>query len=329
MHFSTERKTLLTRLADGGFHSGAGLARALGVSRTAVWNKMRELQDLGLEVDAVPGKGYRLARPWEWLDAARIIGGLPEAARALVAACEIHDQIDSTNTYLMGQAAVGAPAGTLCLAEAQTAGRGRVGRAWQSPFGGAVCLSVLWRYAEPTATAGLSLAVGVAAIRALRRAGVEGAGLKWPNDILWRERKLGGVLLEMSGEAHGRCAVVVGVGLNARMSKAAAAAIDQPWVDLEQICGGQPPSRNRLAALLLEELLPLLAHYPERGLRAYLAEWRQWHCYAGRAVVLHVGEQAVAGRVAGISDAGLLRLDCAEGGVREFASGDVRLRLDA
>jgi BirA family biotin operon repressor/biotin-[acetyl-CoA-carboxylase] ligase len=324
---SGHTKTLLRRLAEGGFHSGADLARLLEISRTAVWNKVRELQDLGLEVDAVSGKGYCLAQPLELLDAARIAQGLSEAAKARLAGLEIHDRLDSTNTYLMEKAAAGAPAGTACLAESQTAGRGRLGRAWQSPFGGNLYLSLLGRFAEPAAAAGLSLAAGVATLRALRRAGVEGAGLKWPNDILWQERKLGGILLEVSGEAHGRCAVVVGIGLNVRMPKRAAQAIDQAWADLGQASANEPPSRNRLAALLLEELLQLLADYPEQGLRAYLREWRQWHCHDGREAVLQIGDKAIAGVVAGISDQGLLVLDCAEGGRREFASGDVRLRV--
>jgi len=327
--FPDHRKTLLKLLADGGFHSGADLARVLGVSRTAVWNKIREMQDLGLELHAVSGKGYRLAQPLELLDEAKIVAELSATAKTRLAGLEIHDQLDSTNTYLMGKAAAGAPGGSACLAEFQTAGRGRIGRAWQSPFGGNICLSLLGRFADHASVAGLSLAVGVAIIRALRLAGLEDAGLKWPNDILWRERKLGGILLEVSGETHGHCAVVIGIGLNVRMSPLAAQAIDQAWVDLSQISAGQPPSRNRLAALLLEELLQLLADYPERGLSAYLEEWRQWHCLSGREVILQAGEKSIVGVVDGVTDEGLLLLNCAEGGLRAFASGDVRLRINA
>jgi BirA family biotin operon repressor/biotin-[acetyl-CoA-carboxylase] ligase len=328
MRLTAHHKTLLRRLSDGGFHSGPDLALALGLSRTAVWNKLRELQDLGLEVNAVSGKGYCLAQPLELLDAARIIAELSVTAKGRLAGLEIHDQLDSTNTYLMGKAASGAPGGNVCLAESQAAGRGRLGRIWQSPFGGSICLSVLGRFADHAAVAGLSLAVGVAIIRSLRRAGIEDAGLKWPNDILWQDRKLGGILLEASGEAHGHCAVVIGIGLNVQIPPASAQAIDQAWVDLSQIRAGPPPSRNWLSALLLEELLQLLDEYPERGLQAYLPEWRQWHCFAGRDVVLQAGGKTVAGRVAGVDDQGLLRLDCAEDGIKAFASGDVRLRLD-
>ena len=328
MQFPIHCKTLLSLLADGHFHSGTGLARSLGLSRSAVWGMIHDLQARGLAFSAVPGKGYRLAKPLELLDGDTILASLSETARQRILGLEIHDELDSTNTFLMSQAASGRPSGTVCLAESQTAGRGRIGRAWQSPYGGAICLSLLWRFEEHGSVAGLSLAVGVAIHRALRRAGIKGIGLKWPNDLLCEDRKLGGILLEVVGEAHGRCAVVVGIGLNVQLPSGPAKAIDQAWTDLSQIIGGKPPSRNQLVAYLLEELLDLLAHYPTRGLSAYLDEWRQWHCMGGRKAVLHVGDKTIEGVVAGVSEAGLLLLDCGEAGLKEFASGDVRLRAD-
>lgn len=327
MQFPPQRKALLNLLADGGFHSGAAMAKALGLSRTAVWGMMHDLQGLGLEVDAVSGKGYRLARPLDLLGAAAISRELSAVAKARLTDLEIHDLLDSTNTYLMNRVAQGWPGGSACLAEFQTAGKGRIGRGWFSPFGGSICLSLLWRFDDHAAVAGLSLAVGVALLRALRRLGVEGVGLKWPNDLFWQDRKLGGILVEVSGEAHGRCAVVVGVGLNVRMSATTAQAIDQAWVDLEHVTQGAPPPRSRLAAVLLEELLNVLADYPERGLRTYIEEWRQAHCHTGRGAVLHWGGKAIEGVVAGVSDAGFLLLRCEDGGLREFASGDLRLRV--
>jgi BirA family biotin operon repressor/biotin-[acetyl-CoA-carboxylase] ligase len=323
MQFPPQRKALLKQLADGSFHSGTSLAAGLGLSRTAVWQIIHDLENLGLEIDAVSGKGYRLRRPLDLFDAGTLRGELSELANTQLNTLEIHDQLDSTNTYLMQQAGLGQASGSACLAEFQTAGRGRIGRSWFSPFAGNICLSLLWRFDSHAAIAGLSLAVGVALVRALRKLGIEGVGLKWPNDLLWQDRKLGGILLEVSGEAHGSCAVVIGIGLNVRMARATAQAIDQAWVDLDQISHGKPPSRNRLCATLLQELLELLADYPARGLPAYIREWRQQHCYAGRRVVLQVGGRAVAGTVAGVSDAGLLLLDGEDGQRREFASGDL------
>lgn len=328
MQLPASSKALLDLLSDGGFHSGTELARRLGLSRTSIWGLIHELERLGLEVNAVPGRGYRLGRPLELLDEAMIRSALSEASLAALARLEVHDQLDSTNTHLMNQIAAGAPGGTVCLAEYQSAGRGRVGRQWRSPFAGNIGLSLLWRFDEQAAVAGLSLAVGVAVIRALRRLGLEGVGLKWPNDLLWQGSKLGGILLEVSGEVHGGCAVVIGIGLNVHIPSAAAKAIDQVWTDLNRISGDSPPSRNRLVAALIDELLSLLADYPEQGLRTHIEEWRQWHCMNGRRVSLQIGDRSIRGSVAGISDQGLLVLDCDEGGLREFASGDMRLRLD-
>ena len=291
---------------------------------------MRELKELGLEFSAISGKGYCLSRPVELLDGQAIQKALSPATKPQIAEIEIHDELDSTNSRLMGLASGGsASAGTVCLAEYQTKGRGRVGRVWHTPFGGNICLSLLWRFEDFNAFSGLSLAVGVAIVRALRTEGVPGVGLKWPNDILWRGSKLGGILLEVSGEAHGRYAVVIGIGLNVHIPAGRAGDIDQAWVDLDQVTAGHPPSRNRLIAGLLNELFLLLPDYPAQGLQSYIGEWRQWHCQAGQPAVLHLGGQAIRGVVSGVSDDGLLMLDCEEGGLRKFASGDLRLRTDA
>lgn len=325
MTFDALPQRLLYRLADQRFHSGADLAAELGVSRTSVWKAVSALEALGLEVSALPGKGYRLASPLELLDAARIHAGLSPEAAALLAALDIHAEIDSTNAQLMRGAGQGAPSGSVCLAEAQSQGRGRIGRRWVSPFGANVYLSLLWRYDEPSRIGGLSLAVGVGVARALEGLGIAGVGLKWPNDLLLGERKLGGILIEVAGEAHGGCAAVIGIGLNRYLPPHITQAIDQPWADLAHAEGGPPP-RNRLAAALLNELLPLLADYTEQGLAPWLPEWRRRHALAGREATLLAGSMQVKGRIEDVSAAGLLVLRCEDGRLREFASGEVSLR---
>lgn len=196
---------LLRLLADGRLHSGAVLAERLDMTRAAVCKAVRRLSDqLGLEITSGRGRGYRLITPIELLDAQRIGETLAATGRAPPVRLEIHQRIDSTNRHLMREAAHGAPSGTVCLAERQTAGQGRHGRCWVSPFGANLYLSILWRYpCGPAGLSGLSLAAGAVVADALRQLGVQGLVLKWPNDLLWGGRKLGGILLEVSGEAQG------------------------------------------------------------------------------------------------------------------------------
>lgn len=321
-------RALLARLADGRFHSGAELAEALGVTRTTVCNRLHAMgEGLGLELMALQGRGYRLASPLDLLNEARIRADLCPKAKELIGECHLFDDIGSTNSHLLALSTEGIPQGTVCLAERQSAGRGRMGREWVSPFGANIYLSVLWRFDEPSQLAGLSLAVGVAVIRALEVAGCPGASLKWPNDILWETAKLGGILIEVTGEAHGPCTAVIGLGLNREMSRRAAVGIDQSWTDLGRATDRPPPDRNALIASVLNELLPLLAGYPEQGLARYLPEWRKVHAYQGQMATLQFGDSAVEGRIIDVSDDGLLIIECMDGSRRRFASGDVRLRV--
>jgi BirA family biotin operon repressor/biotin-[acetyl-CoA-carboxylase] ligase len=322
---------LVRLLADGGYSSGEALAARLGVTRAAVWKALGRVRERwGLEVESVRGHGYRLAAPLELLDAESILAGLGAQARARVARLEIHTEIDSTNARLMAQARVGAPSGTVCLAERQSAGRGRRGRTWVSPFGANLYLSILWRFPlAPAALGGVSLAAGVAVARAVEGAGA-GAGalglaLKWPNDLLWQGRKLGGLLLEVAGEAQGPSCLVVGVGLDLRISARQGSAIDQPWTDLASALGGSLPGRNLLAARLIESLAESLVRYGELGLAPFLADWERLDGLRGHQVALHLGERVQIGEHAGIAPDGGLKL-LTERGIETFHSGEVSLR---
>ena len=314
-------------LADGQFHSGGLLADELGISRTAVWKAVRKAGDrLGLDVRSARGRGYRLAEPLELLDRDRILAGLDWTRKERIAGLEIHDEIGSTNDSLMAGGRAGAPTGTLCLAERQTAGRGRRGRTWVSPFGANLYLSLLWRYPQgPSGLGGLSLAVGTAVAAVLQGEGVEGIALKWPNDVLWQRRKLAGLLLEVVAEAQGPSMVVVGLGLNTRLGGAQAAAIDQPWVDLETILGQGGYSRNRLAARVLDALMGVLERYGDEGLVPFLPAWDRFDLYRGEQVSILLGEQVISGTNRGVTEMGALRLDV-DGQLRTFQAGEVSLR---
>lgn len=320
-------KVLLGHLADGRFHSGTELSGLLGVSRAAVWKHVRALEHLGLALSAIPGRGYRLHSAVDLLSAAAIREGLTAEATLLLGELDIHDVLDSTNSHLLRAATAGAVTGTVCLAEYQRAGRGRIGREWFSPFGANIYLSLLWRFEAPTLVSGLSLAVGVAVVRALTHEGLPGIALKWPNDLLWGTAKLGGILLEVVGEAHGQCAVVIGLGLNRHLPESAATVIDQDWTDLSRAAHGQALPRNVLVASVLNELLPLLRDYPDQGLAPYLPEWRAAHAFAGGAATVHIGEARIEGDIVDVTNEGLLLFRDREGQLRQFASGDVRLRV--
>lgn len=322
----TTRTSLLHILADGHFHSGEVMGDRLGVSRAAIWKHLRALESIGLIIYAVRGRGYRLDQPIEFLDAKLIQPLLSETTRQKLTVMEILGDTDSTNDHLKHLAAQGAPSGSVCLAEHQRAGRGRHGRQWVSPFGANVYMSLLWRFsAGPAALAGLSLAVGVALARAVQEYVGPGLGLKWPNDLVWNEKKLGGILVEIAGEASGPSYAIIGIGLNLRMPAGANATIDQPWIDLHQICD-QLPSRNALAASMLTHLLSVLQHYDTLGLSAFMDAWRSWDVTAGKAVQLHLPNGVITGQAQGIADDGAILIQV-DDQVRRYASGEISLRI--
>ena len=316
---------LFAILADGRFHSGEALSKQLGVSRSSIWNAMEKLKSMGLEIFAVKGQGYRLAEATEPLDKDRILQTMDIRYRAHVPHVDVHWSLDSTNGYLMELAKYGAQSGHSCLAEFQTAGRGRRGRTWISPFGGNVYLSQLWRFqCGPAGLGGLSLAVAVAVARCLQNLGITGFQLKWPNDILFNGKKLAGILLEIAGEAVGPTSVVAGVGINVQMNDQAAKDIDQPWTDLRSICKAKL-SRNRLVGQLLSELVKMHQEYEQKGLAPFLEEWQRYDGCFGRPVRLLMHDTEIVGIARGVDAGGALKLEVA-GTIRLFHSGEISLR---
>ena len=314
---------LLQVLADGHFHSGEAIAKALGVTRAAVWKKVHALEKLGLSVFRVPGRGYRLADPLQLLDAVVISAALPAKHRVRLKEISVLPVVDSTNTWL--SAHPGEPA--VCLAEFQSAGRGRRGRGWVSPFGANLYLSLAWRFDEwPPGFTALGMVTAIATVRALSSLGIAGVGIKWPNDLVAAGRKLGGVLIDIQGEPPGATRAVIGVGLNVRMPPAAAVDIDQPWMDLNTLSDSDPPQRNVLAAALIGSLCNALDEFAHTGFAAFSGDWQSLDLVAGRAVALHSHEQTVTGVAAGVDEQGALLLRTAQG-VKRFVSGDVSLRV--
>ncbi|OLS60697.1 bifunctional biotin--[acetyl-CoA-carboxylase] ligase/biotin operon repressor BirA [Pseudomonas putida] len=311
---------LLTLLKDGRFHSGEALGAVLGVSRSAVWKQLQLLEsELNLAVYKVRGRGYRLAEPLLLLDAEQIasLAG-KEPWPALV-----YDEIDSTNAEALRLVAAGQAAPFVVMAERQSAGRGRRGRAWSSPFAQNLYYSLLLRVeGGMRQLEGLSLVVGLAVRQALRSLGVASAGLKWPNDVLVDNRKVAGILLELVGDPADVCHVVLGIGINVNMQSA---DIDQAWTSL-RLENGQMVDRNHLAALLGDNLRTYLARHHQGGFSALQAEWEEAHLWQGRRVSLIAGSSSIDGVVLGVDRQGALRLDVG-GTEKSFSGGELSLRL--
>ncbi len=321
------RRALLGLLATGEPRDGAWLARELRAARSQIDADIEELRARGVDIGATAPSGVRLAAPLELLDADRILALLaPEAVRSLHH-LEVLFEVDSTNTRLLGRAAPPEGRGDAALAELQLAGRGRQGRRWIAPFGASLALSLGWtiRRAEGAAPT-LSLAVGVAVSRALARVGARHIGLKWPNDIWFDDRKVGGVLIEAKSEGAATH-VVVGVGLNLVPTEEVRRAVGNfTAAALAEACPA-PLSRNALAAALLEELLSMLQGFERRGFGAFRDEWRSIDALAGRPARVLLAGGAVEGIARGVDEDGALLMEVS-GELRSFISGEASLRLN-
>jgi len=315
---------LLKVLADGDFHSGEEMARSVGLTRTSVHNALRDVAQFGLKLHSVRGRGYQLAQPLYWLDAGKITALLGELSALLQVA--VIDHADSSNAVLLEQARQGAASGSVLAVEWQSAGRGRLGRRWHSGLGDALTFSLLWRFEKGLAAlSGLSLAVGVAVVRALRELGVAEAGLKWPNDVLLPDGKLAGVLLEAQGDVLGPSAVVIGIGVNLSEPDAARQQIDQAVSDLSS--HGVPLSeRNRVFALLLKHLVGVLQTFALHGFAVLRAEWEGYHHLQHCEAIVHRPDGTrVEGIVLGVDAEGALRMRTPRG-EQVFHAGEISLR---
>lgn len=307
--------------------SGVVLAEQLGISRSAIWKRIQQLRDAGFEIETKAGRGYFLSSPIEWLDKSGIQHDLNTTAKKLSGDFHVVEQIGSTNSWAKTE--VKRKSGTdIFLAEQQTAGRGRMGRQWASPTAANIYLSLRRRFNKGLpALSGLSLVVGVLLAKSLRSQGFVDIGLKWPNDIYAPgNKKCGGILIEVSGEANAEITAVIGIGLNVRMPAHSAKNIDQSWTDLQQLAGGKIVSRNKLLAALLNELLPGLQRFEDEGPAEFLSQWPEYDVFLNQQVKLSDGIHAQIGKVLGITEQGALRLQ--QNGVeRHYHSGEISVRL--
>ena len=319
----TGERALLQRLIDGPV-SGHALADEAGLTRAAMWKRIEALREGGLRIEAQPGRGYALADPVELLEAGRIRAQLQAATANALSSLDVAWSLDSTNSELLRRKVAEHGVDAL-LAEQQTGGRGRRGRQWASPIASNLYLSLSRQFSGGLVRlGGLSLVVGVAVAEALRQAGYTDVGVKWPNDLLVRGRKLGGILVEGGGEHGGPVRAVIGIGVNVRMPATVAATIDQAWTDLAGLGEGMP-SRNALAAQLLEALLPALEQFDREGLAPFLARYATLDVLAGRAVTVHGPQGDEHGVAEGIGEDGALRVRVGQA-MRQVHAGEVSVR---
>ena len=320
--------SILRLLSDNEFHSGPAIAEALGVSRASISNALCDVDEAGLTIHKIKGRGYRLLDQVQWLERNTILGHLGDQADKFN--LEILDTIDSTNSLLLHQAANRLSTGEglihVIAAELQTKGRGRRGRQWHSGLGGGLAFSMLWRFQQGASfLSGLSLAIGVAIVRTLESSGIQGAVLKWPNDVMFKFCKLAGILIELHGDMLGPTVAVIGIGMNLKLSDSVQARIDQGASDIFSI-SGEISDRNKLLAALLLGIARALREFEQSGFIPFKEEWINRHVCEGRTVTLKLPDgSGQEGRVHGISDAGSLLLQTSMG-LRSFSGGEISLR---
>lgn len=317
-------REFLIRLAKGPV-PGDQLARELGVTRAAVWKRVQALRDGGIEVQAQPGHGYHLAQPLDLLDAASLRTRLHQLGCDGQVRIRVEWSLDSTNSELLRLPAPDEGLDVL-LAEHQTGGRGRRGRVWSSPLAAHLYLSLSRTFTTGLARLpGLSLVTGTVIASTLSSMGVKQIALKWPNDVVVAGRKLGGILVEASGEAAGNARAVIGIGVNVRMPGGIGDRIDQPWTDLASILAPLP-DRNLLAARLVAELVPAFERFEREGLAPFLARYHAFDSLSGRQVAVLAGDgHHVVGVAEGVGEEGALLVRIGED-IRRFHSGEVSVR---
>lgn len=305
--------------AGGGFASGQALSASLGVSRTSVWKHIKALRKMGYRIEASPSKGYRLleARPFNGVELASLLDG-----RVFGRELHFFETIESTNAKAFELARAGAPEGTVVIADAQTRGKGRIGRRWESPAGTNLYLSVVLRPPGPPQGAqGLTFVAAVAAAEAVRATGTRPA-VKWPNDILTGGRKTAGILLEMDSEPDRVHFVIAGIGvnLNSRRSELPEYIRGTATSLLEE--AGEPVDRAAFAASLLAGMERWYGVYLSEGFAPVLEAWKGYFESVGRPVKVTFFDKSVTGVCRGVAPDGALLLE-RDGRVERVLSGDV------
>jgi BirA family biotin operon repressor/biotin-[acetyl-CoA-carboxylase] ligase len=317
---------ILQILNDGNFHDGTFIGQQLNITRSAVWKLIQQLQAYGLPIQSTKGKGYRLPDPIYLLDAPSIATALPTDLRNKTQ-LDIFASIDSTNQYLKQHLPLAADKLQVCLAESQTAGKGRTQRPWYSPFAQNIYLSCHYFFQQPmNQLSSLSLVIGLAIVNTLQQFIPEKSlSLKWPNDVILACAKLAGCLVEVQGESHGGYHVIIGVGINVNMHTLPdAQSIDQAWTSLYRY-SGQRFNRNAIIAAFLTQLDQYITRFKTHGFADFLTEWQQYDHLAHKQITINQGSQQLTGITQGVDNSGALLLQQANGEIIPITYGDASI----
>ncbi|GKX49689.1 bifunctional biotin--[acetyl-CoA-carboxylase] ligase/biotin operon repressor BirA [Pectobacterium carotovorum] len=308
---------LIKILSDGEFYSGELLGEMMGMSRAAINKHIQTIRDWGIDIFTVTGKGYSLPAPMQLLDEEVILKHLPEGGVTVLPV------VDSTNQYILERLDT-LSSGDACLAEYQQSGRGRRGRQWFSPFGANLYLSLYWRLEQgPAAAVGVSLVIGIVMAEVLHKLGADGVRVKWPNDLYLKDRKLAGILVELTGKTGDAANLVIGAGINLQMREPAPDTINQGWINLQE--AGIEINRNTLASTLISELRSALAVFELQGLEPFIPRWEKLDNYFNRPIRLIIGNREIHGIDRGIDRQGALLLED-DGLITPYIGGEISLR---
>lgn len=308
---------LINILSDGEFYSGELLGEMMGMSRAAINKHIQTIRDWGIDVFTVTGKGYSLPVSMQLLDEDVILKQLPEGGVTVLPV------VDSTNQYILERLDT-LSSGDACLAEYQKSGRGRRGRQWFSPFGANLYLSLYWRLEQgPAAAVGVSLVIGIVMAEVLHKLGADGVRVKWPNDLYLKDRKLAGILVELTGKTGDAANLVIGAGINLQMREPAPDTINQGWINLQE--AGIGINRNTLASTLISELRSALAVFELQGLEPFIPRWEKLDNYFNRPIRLIIGNREIHGIDRGIDRQGALLLEV-DGLITSYIGGEISLR---
>jgi len=318
-----DNQKLLQILSVPGFHSGTRLGEELGISRVAIKNRMQSLIDQGVPIQAVHGKGYCLEQGVVLLQQGLIRERLSPSVLAKLGRFSVLSEVASTNEFLATEP-LSDEHFNLCIAEAQTAGRGRRGRHWlASPYRN-IIMSLSWQFERwPNTISGLGLAASLVVAEQLRAQYEVDVMIKWPNDLLVDGAKIAGVLVDVSGESGGACRAILGLGLNVSQVEKPQ-ALEYPVQDMTSL--GCHVDRNDLVPLVVNAWVDMLGVFAELGFSAFQSRWNELSSYYAQEVVVVSKKESVTGFMRGVDASGALLLEV-DGCMRRFVDSSVSVRL--